>query len=72
MLPEATRSLMSRPVHPDDRIYSSRRACLKRAATELVRRNNGAATSLHFPVAVMPERHANRLAPANISRDAPL
>src|SRR5712672_2164955 len=30
----------------------------------LMRCNNGATTSLHFPVAVMPERNANRLAPA--------
>jgi hypothetical protein len=29
-----------------------------------MRCNNGAATSLHFPVAMMPERNANRLAPA--------
>jgi hypothetical protein len=29
-----------------------------------MRCNNGAATSLHFPVAAMPERNANRLAPA--------
>jgi hypothetical protein len=51
-----------------------------------MRCNNGAATSLYFPVAVMPKRNANRLAPAtpgqvtairevlvvNISRAAPL
>jgi len=34
------------------------------ATTGLMRCNNGAATSLHFPVAMMPERNANRLAPA--------
>jgi hypothetical protein len=34
------------------------------ATTGLMRCNNGATTSLHFPVAVMPERNANRLAPA--------
>jgi len=36
----------------------------KRVTTGLMRCNNGAATSLHFPVAVMSERNANRLAPA--------
>jgi hypothetical protein len=60
-------------------------ACRRQAG---VRCNNGAATSLHFLLAVMPERNANRLAPAttepgqdtairgvlvmNISRAAPL
>ncbi|MEA2867356.1 MAG: hypothetical protein QOE39_2071, partial [Bradyrhizobium sp.] len=32
--------------------------------TGLIRCSNGAATSLHFPVAVTPERNANCLAPA--------